>query len=186
MRASRYKKARVGLRLFGLLAMYAVCVGPAVAGAESVNFPAYPAAKVYQGKAKIPDFRGKNQGFAAFRTRIVEGMKSASQFAGEYSVIQFGCGTGCSKVVIANRRTGELQNFPRGGEMNQGLTLQFEVGSKLMLARWYTDSFWEDCILEAFVFDAGRWTPNFSVPSKDKAACESDSLSDGIRLAVNR
>lgn len=68
-------------------------------------------------------------------------MKDGSGFAGEYSVIQFGCGTGCTSVVVANNRTGQLFSFPRGGEFNQGLTLEFNVNSNLMVARWYTDSF---------------------------------------------
>lgn len=149
---------RVSLILF-------VCLMPFTSLADDIGFSAYPAESIYRGKLKAPDFVGRNKAFSLFKTRILAGMKEGPTFAGEYSVIQFGCGTGCSMVIVANNRTGELFDFPRGGETNQGLELKFDLKSKLMFARWYTDSSWESCIFETLLFQNGEWIAKTAVAS---------------------
>ncbi len=128
--------------------------------------------KVYAGPSRRPDFKGRDKDFALFKTRISDAMKQGVTFAGEYSVAQFGCGTGCTRVVVANNRTGQLYGFPRGGEFNQALTLEFEPTSKLMLARWYTDSLWETCVIEALVFEEGKWLAEEAIAGKGDEVCE--------------
>jgi hypothetical protein len=103
-------------------------------------------------------------------------MKAGPNFAGEFSVIQFGCGAGCTSVVVANDRTGKLFDFPRGGEDNEALTLSFQVNSKLVVARWYTDSLWETCVFETLVFESEKWNTKGAVAAKGDAACEGDPV----------
>lgn len=145
-------------------------------------FSDFPAAKTYVGATRKPDFNVRDKAFSSFKTRILEGMKDGSGFAGEYSVIQFGCGTGCTSVVVANNRTGQLFSFPRGGEFNQGLTLEFNVNSNLMVARWYTDSFWETCVFESFLFADGEWIAKDALASKGDGTCSGD-VSEGVAKA---
>ncbi|PZM08080.1 hypothetical protein [Rhizobium tubonense] len=117
----------------------------------------YPAQPVYRGKTAKPDFSGRNAHFKSFRTRIREGMAQGPDFAGEFSVIQFGCGTGCSAVVVANNRTGQPYDFPRGGEDNTYLTLKYHIDSRLMVAQWGSyDS--GKCFMEYFDFAQGIWS----------------------------
>lgn len=142
------------------------------AAAYAFEFAEFPVAKTYRGKPAKPEFNGKSKGFSSFKTRIIDAMKGGVTFAGEYSVAQFGCGTGCTTVIVANNRTGQLYGFPRGGEFNQALTLEYELNSNLMLARWYTDSFWETCIIEAFVFEEGKWIAQDALAGKGEDDCE--------------
>ena len=152
------------------------------AAADDFDFSSFSVGNPYQGKSKSPDFKGRDKDFAHFKTRITDGMKAGVSFAGEYSVIQFGCGTGCTSVVVANNRTGELYSFPRGGEYNQALTLEFVANSSLVLARWYTDSLWETCVLESIVFDDGRWIAKDALAGKGDDVCSGD-IAKGIAKA---
>ncbi|TBY62810.1 hypothetical protein E0H46_26840 [Rhizobium leguminosarum bv. viciae] len=117
----------------------------------------FPVGRVYRGKTANPDFSGSNAHFRDFRTRIRQGMAGGPGFAGEYSVIQFGCGTGCSAVIVASNKTGRPYSFPRGGEDNMYLTLKYQLDSRLMVAQWGSyDS--GKCIMEYFDFANGIWS----------------------------
>ena len=163
--------------IFASLALY-----PFTASAnDGFNFSAYPVDKVYTGKPHAPQFVGDNKGLSSSETRIKDAMAAGSGFAGEYSVAQFGCGTGCASVVVANNRTGELYPFPRGGESNQALTLAFTAKSNLMVARWYTDSLWETCVFESFLFDDGKWVAKDAIASKGDETCSGDVVQGAMR-----
>ncbi|MBB6304762.1 hypothetical protein [Rhizobium leucaenae] len=155
-----------------------------VSASDNFDFTAHRVDAVYEGKPRLPDFNGRDKDFALFKTRITEAMKAGVTFAGEYSVAQFGCGTGCLNVVVANNRTGQLYGFPRGGEFNQGLELKFDRHSNLMVVRWYTDSLWETCIFESFVFDDGRWIAGDALAAKGDEACSGDVIA-GVHKARN-
>jgi hypothetical protein len=71
-----------------------------------------------------------------FRTRIREGMGEGANFAGHLAVIHFGCGTGCSVVLVGDVSTGDVHNFPLGGEDAQGLGLEYRRDSRLLKAQW--------------------------------------------------
>ncbi|MGB8290818.1 MAG: hypothetical protein WCE42_23460, partial [Rhizobium ruizarguesonis] len=117
----------------------------------------FPVGRVYRGKTAKPDFSRSNAHFRDFRTRIRQGMAGGPGFAGEYSVIQFGCGTGCSAVIVASNKTGQPYSFPRGGEDNMYLTLKYQLDSRLMVAQWGSyDS--GKCIMEYFDFANGIWS----------------------------
>jgi hypothetical protein len=138
----------------------------------------YPAQPVYRGKAAKPDFSGGNAHFKSFRTRIREGMAQGPDFAGEFSVIQFGCGTGCSSVVVANNRTGQPYDFPRGGEDNMYLTLKYHIDSRLMVAQWGSyDS--GKCLMEYFDFSRGIWSEVGKREIGPLEACSKDIEGNG-------
>ncbi|TBD75923.1 hypothetical protein [Rhizobium ruizarguesonis] len=117
----------------------------------------FPVERVYRGLTVKPDFSGSNAHFRDFRTRIREGMAGGPGFAGEFSVIRFGCGTGCSAVIVASNKTGQPYSFPRGGEDNMYLTLKYQLDSRLMVAQWGSyDS--GECFMEYFDFANGIWS----------------------------
>ncbi len=169
------------LKTLSLIAVSIIAgvIGSDFARASDLEFSAFPAQDVFIGKARLPDFNGQARDFAPFRTRVTDAIKSGVTFAGELSVAQFGCGTGCTTVIVANNRTGELYDFPRGGEFNQALTLEFKPNSKLMLVRWYTDSFWETCVLEAFLFEDGKWIAEEALAARNEEACTGE-VSKGL------
>ncbi len=74
-----------------------------------------------------------------FRTRIRNGIQEGPNFAGRYKVIQFGCGTGFSFVLVADVSTGHVFSFPHGGEYDQMLQLEYRVSSDLIRAWWVPD-----------------------------------------------
>lgn len=116
----------------------------------------YPIRGGLKGKTSLPDFKNRDSEFNAFRTRIRDGMKQGPNFAGHYSVIQFGCGTGCSGVVVADNRTGQPVRFPRGGEDNMYLDLKFQLDSRLLAAQWL-DHEAGRCFTEFFDYDRSKW-----------------------------
>lgn len=171
------------LSILLILSSFGASTLSATAEAEDTfAFAEYPVASIYDGKLKLPDFKRRDKDFASFKTRIIGGMKEGVTFAGEYSIVQFGCGTGCTHVVLANNQTGELHGFPRGGEFNQGLTLEYKANSRLMLARWYTDSFWETCVIESFFFSGEDWVAKEALAGTGEAICEG-SITAGAEKA---
>lgn len=132
------------------------------------SFGAYPVSKIYRGPVRQPDFKRHGRKFATFRTRILDGLKGGPNFAGDFAVIQFGCGSGCSNVLIASARTGQVFQFPRGGESHQALEVRYKLNSKLMVANWCKDAAWSECVEEAFVFENGNWTKTATVSAASK------------------
>lgn len=124
--------------------------------AKDLDGPAFRVSEVYRGKLQLPDFRKRDRAFNSFRTRIRDGMKSGPNFAGRYSVIRFGCGTGCSMVIVGDNKTGRPQNFPLGGKVNMYLTLRFNLKSHLMTAQW-ADLNADRCYIEFLDFDGNSW-----------------------------
>ncbi|UWU20158.1 hypothetical protein N2601_12725 [Rhizobium sp. CB3060] len=170
------------LKALGMACVLAAFSQGVAQAADSFDFAVHRVDAVYEGKLSLPDFKGRDKDFALFKTRITEAMKAGVTFAGEYSVAQFGCGSGCTNVVVASNRTGQLYSFPRGGENNQGLELKFDRHSNLMVMRWYTDSSWESCIFESFVFNDGRWIAGDALASKGDETCSGDVIA-GVNKA---
>ncbi|RVK59251.1 hypothetical protein CN155_08220 [Sinorhizobium meliloti] len=127
------------------------------ADADVIRPDQFPITDIFTGKTKLPDFKGRDKAFNNFRTRIRNGLQEGPNFAGEYSVIQIGCGAGCSFVIVGNNRTGQPLDFPRGGEDNMYLTLKYQLTSKLMIAQW-ADYDQSTCFIEHFQFDGSNWT----------------------------
>ncbi|SCM79507.1 conserved hypothetical protein [uncultured Pleomorphomonas sp.] len=116
----------------------------------------YAVRAIFSGKTQLPDFKNRDRDFNTYRTRIREGMRAGPNYAGRYSVIQIGCGTGCSFVIVGDNQTGRPMSFPRGGEDNMYLQLQFQLDSRLLTAQWANyDS--GKCYVEWFDFDGGSW-----------------------------
>ena len=68
-------------------------------------FDRYPAKGIYRGKPAPPKLDHDQR---MFRTVIRRGAKSEIQFAGHYTVPQFGCGTECSAFYIVDSINGQV------------------------------------------------------------------------------
>jgi hypothetical protein len=81
---------------------------------EDSSLPAlsdYSTSSVYNGSIAPVDF-STNEQAEEFRTQIVNGVESNGvNFAGYYSVVTWGCGTGCQSSAIIDVRTGEIVSF---------------------------------------------------------------------------
>jgi hypothetical protein len=85
----------------------------------------------------LPDFAGRDKQFAYMKTRILAGLQQGANFAGHYTIVVTGCGTGCTSNLMVDRRTGKVSRVPYGGEMQQMLTLRHRVNSNLLVATWF-------------------------------------------------
>jgi hypothetical protein len=112
---------------FKVLRVVALLLGLQIGIAAAADYPfeLYGTGAIYQGKLRYPDFRNRDHEFASFRTRIKGGVQQGVNFAGHYSLIQFGCGTGCTQVLVTDVSTGKVYSFPRGGDDNMYLELNF-------------------------------------------------------------
>ncbi|MBB3387232.1 hypothetical protein ACK83U_19500 (plasmid) [Rhizobium sp. WW22] len=138
-----------------------IAAGANASGAPSVvrkNPADFPTSGRFAGRTMLPDFKGRDREFNSFRTRIRDGMRQGPNFAGHYTLIQIGCGTGCSFAIVADNKTGQPASFPRGGEANMYLTLDYRLESRLLAAQWFSYDAGR-CFLEYFDFDRDEWKP---------------------------
>ncbi len=127
-------------------------LGSSSSVADRKTFDQFSVSKLYRGKTSYPQFGGRDRAFKDYRTRLRDGLKAGPNFSGEFSVIQFGCGAGCTFVYVANNRTGQVYKFPRGGDDNLYLQLKYEATSRLLVAQWANYDA-QTCMLEYF-----EWT----------------------------
>lgn len=76
-------------------------------GPKLPAFSAFPAKSVYTGPVH-PIALSKDKYERQFRTRLREGMKQGVNFAGEFTIISWGCGTSCVENAIVNAKTGRV------------------------------------------------------------------------------
>ncbi len=146
----------------------------AVAAAKSSiarpNPASFPVRVRFAGKTVMPDFRGRDREFNSFRTRIRDGMREGPNFAGRYTLIQIGCGAGCSFVVLADNQTGRPASFPRGGEEHMYLSLDYSRDSRLVATQWL-NSETSTCVVEFFDFDKDAFKPISKTEIGNEDAC---------------
>lgn len=130
----------------------------------------FPAPAAFTGKSAMPDFKGRDKDFADFRTRIRNGLEEGPNFAGEYSFISAGCGTGCSLSFVANNRTGQVFNFPLGGEAHSYLETLFQLDSRLVIAQ-YASFETNECLQDYYDFQNGEWIVLQKTSVGDLEAC---------------
>ena len=97
----------------------------------------YPA-PVYKGKPAALKLNGSKEA-RNFRTRLREGAKEGVNFAGHYTVVQWGCGTACLQAAFIDAKTGavffpkELNAFGVWFWDNNEEALQFKPDSRLLI-----------------------------------------------------
>ncbi|HVF66749.1 MAG TPA: hypothetical protein VM914_03745 [Pyrinomonadaceae bacterium] len=75
----------------------------------SPRFEDYPAKEVYKGP--VADVRLDGRRARMFRTRLREDSRGGPNFAGRYTVVIWGCGTGCAQMGVVDSKTGRVY-FP--------------------------------------------------------------------------
>jgi hypothetical protein len=130
------------------------------------------AVPVFSGPPAKPKFQSL-PGSNVYRTRISDGIKQGANFAGHYAVVTFGCGTGCRASFLVDVKSGNIFDFPLGGEEYYMLSMDYRPDSKLIKASW-TD--WTDgdfnhpiCVHEELVLEGTAF--RLSRESKTKGGC---------------
>ncbi|HEX8559065.1 MAG TPA: hypothetical protein VF668_13250 [Pyrinomonadaceae bacterium] len=73
------------------------------------RFEDYPVREVYRGP--VAPVRLDSRRARMFRTRLGEGARGGPNFAGRYTVVVWGCGTGCAQMGVVDAVTGRV-HFP--------------------------------------------------------------------------
>ncbi|RVE85678.1 hypothetical protein CN227_03645 [Sinorhizobium meliloti] len=113
-----------------------------------------PVHRIYNGPINAPYFTDASA--RNFQTRISEGMAGGPTFAGEYAVIQVGCGTGCSIAYTASVRTGEVSRIPIDDDAAQYLDLKYQIDSRLLVAQSAKGAA-SKCHMQFLTMDEGEW-----------------------------
>lgn len=96
------------------------------------------AVPVYRGK-RAPVNLKSAKGANTFRTRLREGASQGVNFAGRYSLVAWGCGTGCLQVGIIDAKTGTVYLPEQLGGLgvwlwdNNEEALQYKPNSRLLV-----------------------------------------------------
>ena len=82
-------------------------IRPADVPANAPRFSQYAVKERFRGKPAAPDVRSHPRS-RLFRTMIREGARNGPNFAGHYTLVFWGCGTGCRQMGIVDARTGRV------------------------------------------------------------------------------
>jgi len=90
------------------------CVLTFIASTQAIEkrpaFSDFPAKEVFSGTPVSPKL--VTHGQRIFRTRIRDGANGPVEFAGHYTLPGWGCGAGCSELVIVDSLTGKVYDVP--------------------------------------------------------------------------
>ena len=127
-----------------LLLLAFVC-GPAQVKEQgpvwALKFTDFPATGSFHGKPAPPILTTKSQ--KMFRSAIREAAAKGLNFAGHYTIAEWGCGSGCMSIVIIDAVTGKVFAAPfrilsmplpetEGGHEYQGAV--YQLNSRLLIA----------------------------------------------------
>jgi len=111
--------------LFLLVILLAQTSAPSRPIESMPRFESYPVVEKFKGTPARPILRTSEQ--RSYRTRIREGAKKGPNFAGHYTIVEWGCGSGCLSIAIVDAATGMVWDDPFH-------TLIFGTGLKYDLA----------------------------------------------------
>ena len=74
------------------------------------RFTDYPARDVFKGRPAPVRFN--TQRARMFRTRLREDSREGPNFAGHYTIVFWGCGTGCAQIAVVDAKTGRVYWLP--------------------------------------------------------------------------
>ena len=128
------------------------------------------AVSVYSGPPAKPKFQSL-PGSKEYKTRISDGIKQGASFAGHYTIVTFGCGTGCSASFLVDVKSGNIFDFPLGGEEYNMLSMDYRLDSKLIKANW-TDGDFDNpiCVRQELVLQGTAF--KLFHKSKTNGACD--------------
>lgn len=138
------------MKIFPAVLLLLLCLGPLApeSGAqESASEPRFESfrARVYRGRVAPVNLRSA-KGAGTFRTRLREGAKAGVNFAGHFSLVGWGCGTGCMSVGIVDAKDGavhfpkELYAFGVWLFSDDGEVLTFRPDSRLLILSGFPNS----------------------------------------------
>src|SRR5713226_8033300 len=86
-------------------------------------FEQFGVTEVFKGKPVAPQIRTPSQ--RMFRTMIREGAAKGPNFAGHYTIAEWGCGSSCVSIAIIDAKDGSVYDGPFGF-LGFGMPLKYE------------------------------------------------------------
>jgi hypothetical protein len=103
-----------------------------LADAQNLNRPPsfndYLVREVFRGKPAQANF-STDPDARRFITRVREGAKRGPNFAGHFTIVEWGCGTECQSFLIVDAKTGSIYSSPGLA----ALGLAFRINSRLLI-----------------------------------------------------
>lgn len=107
----------------------------------ALKFADYSVANIFSGKPATPTLMTRTQ--RIFRTAITQAARKGPNFAGHYTVAEWGCGSGCMSMAVVDAESGKVFSVPfrilslpltqgKGGHEYQGAVYQLK--SRLLVA----------------------------------------------------
>lgn len=137
------------------------------------RFEAYPAGPVFRGRNRL--VLGRND--MAFRTRLREAAAQKSDFAGQYVLAQWGCGTECISGAAIDVRTGRVVWLPgtlccwfseKSPHANPVEPLRYRLNSRLLVLSGRRNERDGDDGEHYYVIDGDRLVHLRDVPATDR------------------
>ena len=125
--------------------------------------------RTYRGPIVLPDFKGRDRAFANYRTIISEEIKTGPNFAGHYAIVRIGCGTSCNFAYIADVSTGQVYDFPYGGEKYYQMDIRYSVKSNLVIVSWISDN---NCMRDYLTWTGTRFKISGAERLNSRQQCE--------------
>jgi hypothetical protein len=130
------------------------------------NFGSYPAYDLYGGRPA--PIRARTRRDRQFRTRLREGAAAGPNFAGHYTVVFWGCGTGCAQLAVVDAKTGlvywpplDYVDIPTPDGEQYGALYQYGPGhridSRLLVLNCSHHDREQSYTSYFYVFDRGRF-----------------------------
>jgi hypothetical protein len=149
-----------------------VGLGLLLAAAPIPTFDQYKVTEKFTGKPVAPVLRTRNQ--QQFRTVIRDAAQGGPNFAGHFTVAEWGCGAGCISMALVDSATGRVLDGPfgilgydlarvyEGGEEQ----LEFRPDSRLLVARGCPGE--KDCGTYYYEWAEGRFKLVRKAPAAPK------------------
>jgi hypothetical protein len=94
--------------MVGIISLFILIAVPtAFAGATLPVFADHPATERFSGAPTLPDIKSAPD-VKKFTSRIREGARQGPNFAGRYTIVDWGCGSDCQSFVIVDAKTGVI------------------------------------------------------------------------------
>ncbi len=105
----------IGTRILSNLVAILLIASAAASAQPLPRFEGYPANNIFKNEPAPVDL-ASNPKASQFRTRLQASAKEGPNFAGHYTFIDWGCGTGCTSFAIVDAKTGGVLFL--SGEVN--------------------------------------------------------------------
>jgi hypothetical protein len=105
------------------------------------KFPDYAVTEVFKGRPAQPILTGKTH--KMFRTAIRDAARKGPNFAGHFTVAEWGCGSGCVSVAVVDAASGRVFDAPfkilsmplsEGAKGHEYQGSVYQLKSKLLIA----------------------------------------------------